>query len=75
MPHINQSIHDYFEAARPKGLPRPEVVSRVLREIKSSIEDGPRDYADFDSHQTAQEIDELEREIHEDQAQTPNDLP
>lgn len=74
MPHI-KSIHDYFEAARPKGLPRPEVVSRVLREIKSSIEDGPRDYADFDAHQIAQEIDELERETHEDQAQTPNDLP
>ena len=60
MPHINQSITDLFEDARPKGLPRPEVVSRVLREIKESIEDGPRDYADFDPYQIAQEIDEIE---------------
>jgi len=60
MPHINQSITDLFEAARPKGLPRPEVVARVLQDIKDSLHDGPRDYADFDAYQIAQEIDELE---------------
>tara|TARA_B100000530_G_scaffold250165_1_gene164513 strand:- start:29 stop:238 length:210 start_codon:yes stop_codon:yes gene_type:complete len=57
---IHHSIRSAFDNARPKGLPSPEVVSRVLREIKESIEDGPRDYADFDPYQIAQEIDEIE---------------
>jgi len=64
MPSIHQSITDIFEAARPKG-PRPEVVARVLQDIKDSLHDGPRAGADFDAHQIAKEIDELERESHE----------
>ena len=59
MPSIHQSITDLFEAARPKG-PRPEVVSRVLQDIKDSLHDGPRAGADFDANHIAKEIDELE---------------